>query len=90
MGELATVLGDHPAVLMRGHGVAVAGPTIPFAVARSIYLEINARIQLEAIGLGGEVTYLDPQEARKVLEAGENRGYVRPWELWKRKALEGL
>ena len=85
---LADALGRSTAVLMRGHGVAVVGPTIPFAVARSIYLETNARIQLEAVNLGGEVRYLDPQEARKILEAGENRGYERPWELWKREALE--
>ena len=71
----------------RGHGVAVTGGSIPFAVARSIYLEVNAAIQLQAIGLGGSITYLDPAEAREVLEAGENRGYDRPWELWRRDAL---
>jgi ribulose-5-phosphate 4-epimerase/fuculose-1-phosphate aldolase len=87
---LAQALGDSTAVLMRGHGVAVVGATIPFAVARSIYLEVNARVQLEAIGLGGDVTYLAPEEARKVLESGENRGYERPWELWKREALKGM
>lgn len=85
---LADALGQSTAVLMRGHGVAVVGATIPFAVARSIYLEVNARIQLEAIGLGGDVRYLAPEEAQKVLDAGENRGYERPWELWKREALE--
>jgi len=84
---LATELGDRTAVLMRGHGVAVTGASIPFAVARSIYLEINASIQLQAIGLGGSISYLDPEEARRVLEAGENRGYDRPWELWRRDAL---
>lgn len=84
---LAAELGDRTAVLMRGHGVAVTGPTIPFAVARSIYLEVNASIQLQAIGLGGSITYIDPEEARRVLEAGENRGYDRPWELWRRDAL---
>jgi len=87
---LARALGQSTAVLMRGHGVAVVGATIPFAVARSIYLEVNARIQLEAIGLGGEVRYLDPEEAKKVLESGENRGYERPWELWKRDALKDM
>ncbi len=87
-GALAAELGDATAVLMRGHGVAVTGSSIPFAVARSIYLEVNAAIQLQAIGLGGSVTYLDPAEAREVLEAGENRGYDRPWELWRRDALE--
>jgi len=85
--ELARQLAGHPAVLMRGHGVSVIGPTISYAVARSVYLELNARIQLEAIGLGGEVTYLDPAEAQHVLDAGENRGYTRPWEIWKREAL---
>jgi ribulose-5-phosphate 4-epimerase/fuculose-1-phosphate aldolase len=84
---LAAVLGDHPAVLMRGHGVAVVGPSIPFAVGRSIYLEMNAAIQLQAIGLGGSVTYLDPEEARQVVAEGENRSYDRPWELWRRQAL---
>ena len=84
---LAAALGDRTAVLMRGHGVAVTGASIPFAVARSIYLEVNASIQLQAIGLGGSITYLDPEEARRVLEAGENRGYDRPWELWRRDAL---
>ncbi|NIW24984.1 MAG: class II aldolase/adducin family protein [Gammaproteobacteria bacterium] len=86
-GALAAELGDATAVLMRGHGVAVTGASIPFAVARSIYLEVNAAIQLQAIGLGGSITYLDPAEASEVLEAGENRGYDRPWELWRRDAL---
>jgi HCOMODA/2-hydroxy-3-carboxy-muconic semialdehyde decarboxylase len=84
---LAAELGNRPAVLMRGHGVAVVGPSIPYAVGRSIYLEVNAAIQLQAIGLGGTVTYLDPEEARRVLAAGENRQYERPWELWRRQAL---
>lgn len=86
-GALAQSLGDHPAVLMRGHGVAVVGPSLPFAVGRSVYLELNARIQIQAISLGGQVTYLDPQEAKNVLAAGENRGYERAWELWKRKVM---
>lgn len=86
-GALAAELGDRPAVLMRGHGVAVTGPSIPFAVGRSIYLEVNAAIQLQAIGLGGTVAYLDPAEAERVLASGENRSYDRPWELWRREAL---
>jgi|RhiMetdeSRZDD1v2_1073273.scaffolds.fasta_scaffold376540_2 ribulose-5-phosphate 4-epimerase/fuculose-1-phosphate aldolase len=85
---LAQVLGNKTAVLMRGHGVAVVGPSLPFAVGRSVYLELNARVQAQTMGLGGgQVTYLDPEEARKVMESGENRSYERPWELWKKKAL---
>jgi len=85
---LAADLGDRPAVLMRGHGVAVTGPSIPFAVGRSVYLELNAAIQLQAIGLGGSITFLDAAEAQAVLDDGENRSYERPWELWRRRALE--
>jgi HCOMODA/2-hydroxy-3-carboxy-muconic semialdehyde decarboxylase len=84
---LAEVLGDKAAVLMRGHGVAVVGSTIPVAVGRSVYLDLNARIQIQAISLGGNITYLDPEEAQKMMDSGENRGYERPWELWKAKAM---
>src|SRR5206468_12458339 len=84
---LAQAVGNMPVVLMRGHGVAVVGASLPFAVGRSIYLELNARIQAQAMALGGSVTYLDPEEARKIVESGENRQYDRPWELWKRKAM---
>jgi HCOMODA/2-hydroxy-3-carboxy-muconic semialdehyde decarboxylase len=83
---LAAALGSAPAVLIRGHGVAVVGPDIPHSVGRSIYLESNARIQTQALGLGGTVTYISPGEAAAVLAAGENRGYERPWEMWKRQA----
>ena len=87
---LAERLGDDVAVLMRGHGVAVVGPNLRFAVGRSIYLEANAAVQLEAIGLGGEITYLATEEADMVVSTGENAGYGRPWELWKRHALESI
>jgi len=85
---LAEALGNSSVVLMRGHGVAVVGKTIPMVVGRSIYLDLNAKIQQQALALGGTINYLDPQEAQKMVDAGENRSYERPWELWKAKALE--
>ncbi len=87
---LAETLGDSNAVLMRGHGITVVGPTLRQAVARSIYAEINAARQLDAISLGGEVTYLDPLEAQATLDGGENGGFTRPWDLWKRAALRDM
>ena len=84
---LAEALGDKSTVLMRGHGVAVVGSTIQIAVGRSIYLDINAKVEAQALALGGNITYLDPQEAQKMMDAGENRSYERPWELWKAKAM---
>ena len=84
---LAEVLGNKNVVLMRGHGVAVVGPSIHHVVGRSIYLEIDARAQAQALRLGSNITYLDPQEAQKIVDAGENGGYERPWPLWKAKAM---
>lgn len=84
---LAQALGNSAAVLMRGHGIAVTGTSLPVVVGRSIYIDLNARIQLQAISLGGTVTYLHPDEARLVQEDGENAGYRRSWEMWRRQAL---
>src|SRR5712691_8105164 len=84
---LAQSLAGAPAVLMRGHGVSVVGPSLPYAVGRSVYLSINARIQAQAMALGGPVTYIDPQEAKAYLDRGESRNYERPWESWKRQAM---
>ncbi len=82
---LVAVLGNEPAVLMRGHGVAVVGDSLALAVGRSVYLELNARIQSQAVALGGDVTYLAPEEARLLMEGGEHRGFLRAWELWKQE-----
>jgi HCOMODA/2-hydroxy-3-carboxy-muconic semialdehyde decarboxylase len=84
---LAQTLGSHPAALMRGHGAVIVGPAVRHAVGRAIYLQMNARLQSEALALGGEVTYLDPEEARKREEDFGRDGYSRSWELWKKKAL---
>jgi len=83
---LARTLSNRAVVLMRGHGAVIVGSSIPIAVGRSIYLDLNARLQAQAVALGGPITYLDPGEARSILAAGENGGYQRPWELWKREA----
>ena len=82
---LARTLGAAPVALMRGHGAVVVGPSLPVAVFRSVYTEVNARLQTQAMTLGGPVTYLDPEEARRA-EASITGTIGRPWELWKRKA----
>jgi HCOMODA/2-hydroxy-3-carboxy-muconic semialdehyde decarboxylase len=81
---LAQAVGPHPAALMRGHGAVVVGNTIQQSVARSVYMELNARLQHQAMALG-PVTYLDPEEAR--LGVATQAGYSRSWALWKEKAL---
>jgi HCOMODA/2-hydroxy-3-carboxy-muconic semialdehyde decarboxylase len=71
---------------MRGHGVTVTGPTLQEAVYRGVYVDVNARLQLEAIGLGA-VNYLTETEGRAA--AATNAAQIgRAWELWKMK-VEG-
>ena len=81
---LAEKLSDKSAVLMRGHGYCTVGGSIPEAVFRAHYAQVNANLQQRAIALGGSVTYLDDEEARLYDET--NRGVIgRPWGLWKAK-----
>jgi HCOMODA/2-hydroxy-3-carboxy-muconic semialdehyde decarboxylase len=76
---LARVLGPRSAALMRGHGAVVAADSLHVVVAKAYYLNVNARLQAEAIQLHGSgVTYLDPEEARKAVQT-----YERSWESWK-------
>jgi HCOMODA/2-hydroxy-3-carboxy-muconic semialdehyde decarboxylase len=80
---LAKTLGAKPAALMRGHGAVVVAGSIPNVVGRSIYLDVNARAQLQAVTLGGRITYVDPEEAK--LRLTDPNEYARAWDLWKRK-----
>lgn len=84
--SLAQTLGTRPVALMRGHGAVVVGASLPLVVFRAVYTEMNARLQAQALALGGPVTYLDDEEARRA-EASVGGTVTRPWELWRRKAL---
>jgi HCOMODA/2-hydroxy-3-carboxy-muconic semialdehyde decarboxylase len=87
---LAKCLGRSQAALMRGHGSVTVGQTLPRAVGRSIYLELSARMQLQAIaiaGPGGKIVYLDDSEVRASVPVQD---YGRAWPMWREKALAGL
>jgi hypothetical protein len=60
--DLAATLGDKNVALMRGHGNVVVASTLPMAVFRAYYTEINARLQLQATAIGSEITFLDKEE----------------------------
>ena len=83
---LAQALGPTAQVaLLRGHGDVVVGPTMPIAVYRAYYTEVNARQQLNAIILGpNDVVYLDAGEAATTDKLMKDV-VGRPWELWKRR-----
>ncbi len=79
---LAQTLESKSAVLMRGHGAAIVASSLHVVVGRTYYLNLNARLQMQALQLGGKVNYLDSEESKKAVI-----DYERSWESWKRNAL---
>jgi ribulose-5-phosphate 4-epimerase/fuculose-1-phosphate aldolase len=76
---LVKTLADKPAVLMRGHGAVVTGNSLYQSVGRSVYMKVNAELQISV--LGRKVTFLSPEEAKLTSSAD----YPKDWEMWKRK-----
>jgi ribulose-5-phosphate 4-epimerase/fuculose-1-phosphate aldolase len=87
--SLAAALGDKPVVLMRGHGDVAVGPSVKAAVFRAYYTDVNAKLQAQALALGGEPNYLTPGEGVK---ADQTNLVVidRIWNLWRMKVLPTL
>jgi ribulose-5-phosphate 4-epimerase/fuculose-1-phosphate aldolase len=87
--SLAQALGDKPVVLMRGHGDVTVGPSVKMAVFRAYYTDVNAKLQSQAIALGGEVNYLTPGEGAKA-DQGNFVVIDRIWNLWKLRVMPAL
>jgi HCOMODA/2-hydroxy-3-carboxy-muconic semialdehyde decarboxylase len=85
---LASALGSKTAMILFGHGVVITGNSLATAVSNSYFLNMNARIQLDATRLGGgAVSYLEREPGAKApaatpAGAGANN---RAWEYWKRR-----
>jgi HCOMODA/2-hydroxy-3-carboxy-muconic semialdehyde decarboxylase len=87
--SLAKMLGEKSVVLMRGHGDVTVGPSVKMAVFRAYYTDVNAKLQSQAIALGGEINYLTPGEG----EQADKTNFVvldRIWNLWRMRILPTL
>jgi len=63
--SLAQTLGEKPVVLMRGHGDVTVAPSVKMAVFRAYYTDVNAKLQSQAVGLGGDINFLTAGEGAK-------------------------
>jgi ribulose-5-phosphate 4-epimerase/fuculose-1-phosphate aldolase len=72
-------------VLLREHGSVTVGRDLPEAVFRAVYLEVNARIQSQAVALRGDIEFLSDEEAHAGTEANAAQT-GRPWALWAEQA----
>jgi ribulose-5-phosphate 4-epimerase/fuculose-1-phosphate aldolase len=85
---LARTLGAGLIALMRGHGATIVAESIPHAVYRAVYAEVNARLLAEALRLG-PVTYLTEGEA-DTARANVESQVQRPWDLWKARVAPDI
>ena len=81
---LARTLSSHPAALMRGHGNVVVGSSIKQAVVYAAYVDINARMQTQALLLSRDIVTMDEPELFRPDEFDINR----PWEHFRQKTLD--
>ena len=81
---LARTLSSYPAALMRGHGNVVVGSSIKQAVVYAAYVDINARMQTQALLLSRDIVTMNEPELFKPEEFDINR----PWEHLKQKTLD--
>jgi len=87
--SLAQTLGDKSVVLMRGHGDVAVGPAVRMAVFRAYYTDVNARLQSQAVALGGLLNFLTPGEGAKA-DAVNFAVIDRIWNLWKMRVTTTL
>jgi HCOMODA/2-hydroxy-3-carboxy-muconic semialdehyde decarboxylase len=83
--DLARTMGAGRTVLMRGHGATILGTSIRQAVFISIYLELNAKLQMQAMAIG-EIKFLSAGEVDKIIARTGPYSINRAWENWCRRA----
>jgi ribulose-5-phosphate 4-epimerase/fuculose-1-phosphate aldolase len=83
--DLARLLGNCPTTLMRGHGATVVGRSVRHAVFISVYLEVGAKLQIQAMALG-DIKFLSRGETDKIVERLNDYTLNRAWENWARRA----
>jgi ribulose-5-phosphate 4-epimerase/fuculose-1-phosphate aldolase len=82
--EVAGVLGQRRAMLLRGHGANVAATDVRQAAVLACFLEEGARLQLQALAAAGgdlsRLRFYEPSEQVLVAEQLDGRGpYERAW-----------
>lgn len=84
--DLVKKLGKGRTALMRGHGCVVVGPDLRATVYTAVYLELNAKLQMQAEAMSKKVRFLTKGEQKKVADTTTPANVNRAWENWCRKA----
>jgi HCOMODA/2-hydroxy-3-carboxy-muconic semialdehyde decarboxylase len=86
--QLGQVIGKAGAAFLLGHGMVTVDSSLYGLVGRAEALRTNARVETQAIALGGNVTYLDPvpppAPAPSAPARATGEGGGRAWQYWVR------
>ena len=83
--DLAHAMDKDRTILMRGHGATVMAPTVRHAVFISNYLEVNAKLQMQAMAMG-DIKFLTAGEVDAIIARTGPYTLNRAWENWCRRA----
>lgn len=84
LGEgVARVLGEKPAILLRGNGQVTVGKTIPEAAVMAIYLEEAAEMLYGALQIGKPVFLTSDESATRKTETLPPIDLERAWNFFK-------
>ena len=81
--DVASTIGDQPAVLLRGNGQVTVGRTVPEAVMMAIYLEEAAEILHGALQIGTPIPLTTEESAKRQVEALPPVDLERAWNYFK-------
>ena len=77
--EVAGRLGGHAAVLLRGHGVAVTGGSVPEAVLRAVSIDEIAHLCLLVASAGGRPRAIDAADRAELPDLGASLNLDVAW-----------
>ena len=81
--SLARAMGKGMMVLMRRHGVTVAGTSVKDCVFRTVFSARNAAYQVQALSIGSTIESLSQGEANLAGSiSSKTTGLTRSWEYW--------
>jgi ribulose-5-phosphate 4-epimerase/fuculose-1-phosphate aldolase len=86
--EMAGLLGDAKALMLRGHGAVVVGKSLRELCMLALFLEESARLQAEAMRLGTP-NFLDRDEAERIAKRTFKPSSVeRAWDHFSAKCAD--
>lgn len=77
--EMVDAMGDRPVVILRGHGLTSAAPTVAQAVLQAISVDQLARLSLTVVTAGGRLQDLPAEDMAELPDLGGGFNVATAW-----------